>query len=311
MKRILVISLIALALLYALRELEYAGIRRSQQGEFAKLREMFLEPQHYDVLVVGSSRAEAHFNTAVIDSATGLCSYNAGLLGATSPFMKTALEAYLENSKAPQYVILNIDYHAPGDSPDTIHDFPRYFPYLANEKLYAGLCKHDKRFPYFRYLPFYSMPYCGTRFLNSAIRGYAGKTGVYDSLTYHGYLPVIRKIIIDPDTFRFPVYRKMPPEATMQGYAGIISLCKKNNIKVIIVLSPLYKQFSKWLTNEAEVVSFLHDFAAKQDVPLFNYSRSPLCDDKSLFADPAHLNREGSTRFSRIFAKDLAQYLRQ
>lgn len=309
MKRLFIITLIAVALLYLVREAEYAGVRRNEKGEFAKLREMFLEPQQYDILVIGSSRAEAHFNTALIDSATGLRSFNAGLLGATSPLMQTAFDAYLENSRNPELVILNIDYHTPGDSPDTIHDFPRYFPYLANKKLYKGLCRQDQRFPYFRYLPFYSMPYFGTRYLNAAVRGYSGRIGYYDSLTCQGYLPLLPEKPVDPDTFRFPVYSRLPSPEIMEGYAGIIRSCRDRGIDVIIVLSPLYKQFSKWLTNEAEVVSYLHDFAAEQNVRLFNYSRSAVCDDKSLFADPAHLNREGSNRFTRIFIRDLAQYL--
>ena len=58
MKRALLSVLISLLLLYIVRELEYQGVRRNESGEFAKLRETFLEPQDYDLIYIGSSRAE-------------------------------------------------------------------------------------------------------------------------------------------------------------------------------------------------------------------------------------------------------------
>src|SRR4051812_41780984 len=112
MKRPLIFILISITLLYVVRAIEYTGIRKNEKGEFAKLRVAFEEKNNFDILIIGSSRAECGFYSPLIDSLTGLHSYNIGMTGAAMPFIRSTLEAYLENSKAPRYVILNLDLHS-------------------------------------------------------------------------------------------------------------------------------------------------------------------------------------------------------
>src|SRR5882762_1000467 len=99
LKRSLIFILISLALLYVLRAIEYAGIRKNKKGEFAKLNQAFEEKNNFDILVIGSSRAECEFYTPIIDSATGLHSFNIGMTGAVMPLIRATLEAYLVHSK--------------------------------------------------------------------------------------------------------------------------------------------------------------------------------------------------------------------
>lgn len=311
MKRALLYILLAIGLTYGARELEYAGVRSNRQGEFAKLRECFLEKNNYDMIYVGSSRAESQYNPVIIDSATGLRSYNIGLLGATAPFMLAGLEGYLEKSTAPKYVVLNIDYHLFTDNPDTIHQFARYFPYLSNEALYKGLCARDSRFKWFRYVPFYSMPFFGTRYLNASVRGFAGITGFYDTLHVRGYCPVVPEQAVDIDTIRVKPYRSVPAPVIMESYERIAQICSEKNIRLILVISPLYAKYSGWLLNEDELNARFHAFAQQHHLPLLDYAHDPLGSEKALFADPAHLNKAGSERFSRLFAHDLPQYIRR
>jgi len=309
MKRSLLFVLLAIALTYAVRELEYAGVRRNKQGEFAKLRECFLEKNDYDMLYLGSSRAESQFHPGLIDSLTGLRSYNAGLLGATAPFMLTSLQGYLENSAAPKYVVLNIDYHSFSDNTDTIFQFARYFPYLSNKALYNGLQERDPRFCWFRALPFYSMPYFNSRYLNAAIRGYSGTVSKYDTLHVRGYSPVMPVPRPDIDTFRLEPQRSEPPAIVMQSFDGIVRLCKTKNIRLIFVLSPLHRRQRESLLNERELVAMLHRYAEKNQIPLLDYSQHPVGYKNELFADPAHLSREGSLVFSRFFARDVLPFI--
>ncbi|HTF02633.1 MAG TPA: hypothetical protein VK826_01355, partial [Bacteroidia bacterium] len=149
MKRALLYVFLAIVLLYAVRALLYEGLHRTKSGEFAKLRTVFEEKNNFDVIIIGSSRAECQFYNPIIDSVTGLSSYNLGMTGATMPLIAATLEAYLENSEPPKYVVLNIDLHSLSDNTDTVYLFPRYFAFLDNEKLYEGLVARDKRFLYF------------------------------------------------------------------------------------------------------------------------------------------------------------------
>lgn len=300
----------AILLLYAVREWEYAGIRRNKTGEFAKLREAFLEPHPCDLLIIGSSRAECQFFPPVIDSVTGLKSFNIGMTGATMPFIRASFEAYLENSPPPKYVVLNLDLHSFMDKPDTVYKFPRYFAYLSNEKLRDGLEEHDKRFAYFRWLPFYSMPYYGTHYLDASIRGWLGKPGNYDSTYYSGFAPSERNPALGNfDTLTITSYASAPQEYVQTNLDRITEICAKNKIQLILVVSPLFRRWQESVLNYDKLVGKYRDYAKAHTLVFLDFSNDPVRNDQSLYADPAHLSRTGAILFSRRFSAVLAQYL--
>lgn len=305
MKRLVILAVIALALLYTAREVLYMGVRKYDTGEFGKLKHTFVDANDYEMLVIGSSRAESHFHSGIIADSTGLSVYNIGMTGATMPFVYTSLEAYLEKSKTPKYVILNIDYHVLMDPVDSIHHFPRYFPYIGeNEALYNGISELDPRFPYFRYLAPYSMPYFGSRYLNVALRGFAGKPGKYDSTYVNGWSPT-EQALIPIDSCDYAPYLSEGPEQIWESMVKIDSLCKSKQAMLLIVLSPLYEKQSNAIINEKELKDRIGAFQTETDGFVFDYSRDTLCARPEYFADPAHLNKSGAMVFSRRFAHDL------
>ena len=310
MKRALIFAFIAIALLYAVRELEYAGIRRNAKGEFAKLRQTFIEKNNFDLLVIGSSRAECQFYTPLIDSALGLTSFNIGMIGSLMPLTRATLEAYLVNSKAPKYVVLNIDLHSFSDNPDTVYSFPRYFAFLENEKLYEGLKAYDKRFVYFKYLPFYSMPFYASRCLNSSLRGWTGIQGKYDANYVKGFAPHPQNDKLgDMDTMTIPVFSHDAPAFIWAELAKIYSICKQNNIKLILVVSPLFHRWQEKVTNYSDNLLYFRSFAKTHNLIFLDYSNHPIRMNKELYADPAHLNKEGAILFTRYFCAELGQYI--
>jgi hypothetical protein len=309
MKRSAIYILGAVLLTYLLREAEYIGIRMNTQGQFDKYNTLFIDSNDYDVIVIGSSRAESHFRSDIIHDSTELKTFNAGLLGATMPFIEGALEAYLENSKAPQYVILNIDYHMFIASDDTIRHFPSYFPYLSNDALYERFTSRDNRFPFFKTIPFYSLPYCGTKYLNASLRGYFNSPGRYDTTFHGGYSPVSLHAEKDLDSIVIEPYSPWLTNSSWESLQRIINLCKAKNMQLIFVYSPLYSRLSKAISNEAQIISRLNSIAAESKIQCMDYHLSRICYHKDYFSDLDHLNRQGAEVFSLEFASDLRQYL--
>lgn len=310
MKRPLLFAALAIVLLYAVRELEYAGIRRNAKGEFAKLRQTFMEKNDFDLVVIGSSRAECQFYTPIIDSALGIRSFNIGMVGSVMPLTRATLEAYLVNSKAPKYVVLSLDLHSFSDNPDTVYSFPRYFAFLGNEKLYEGLRKRDKRFTYFKYFPFYSMPFYSSRYLNSSLRGWTGKQGKYDSDYEQGFTPHIKNTRLgDFDTLTIPVFNHGAPAFVWTELANIDSICRQNNSKFILVVSPLFHRWEEKVINYDDILLHFRAFAKLHHTLLLDFSHDPIRMNQDFYADPAHLNKEGALVFTRHFCQELRQYI--
>lgn len=310
MKKSLVFAFIAIALLYVVRAFEYAGIRKNEKGEFAKLHLSFEEKNNFDLIVIGSSRAESQFYMPHIDSCTGLNAYNLGMTGAVLPFMRTTLEAYLVHSTPPKYVVLNLDLHSFSDNPDTIYNFPRYFAFLNNEKLYEGLKERDKRFLFFKYFPFYSMPYYTSRYFDSSIRGWIGKEGKYDAYYESGFAPEpVNSKLGDFDTLTIPYFNNPAPAFAIPELDKIDSICKKNNTRLIFALAPLYCRWEEHVVNYPALKEQFHDYAAKHNISFIDLSHDSIRFNQTLYADPAHLDKAGALLFTRHFCDSLGQYI--
>jgi hypothetical protein len=310
MKRALLYTVIAVALLYAIRAFEYAGIRRAPGGEFAKLRTLYEEENNFELVIIGSSRAECQFYNPIIDSVTGVHSYNLGLTGATLPFIATTFEAYLVHSKAPKYVVLNLDLHTLGDNTDTVYHFPRYFAFLGNEKLYEGLNARDGRFFFFKWLPFYSMPYFSDRYRSNVAYGWLNRPTKYDAGYAQGFAPTYTNPLRgDLDTMTIIETHADIPPAVWESVNRIRELCAANNCRLIFVVSPLYVRQEACVTNYSHSLTAFHDYAVANNIGWIDFGHDSIRYRPELYADPGHLNLPGAKEFTLHFSPELGQYL--
>ena len=311
MKSIIRYSLLVLILAYSIRELLYIGIRKNKSGEYDKLNTLFIKANNYNTLIAGSSRAEAHFNPLIIDSITHLNTYNIGLEGAVMPIVYDGLEAYLENSQSPQNLILHIDFfYETGKSKneELIFRFPRYFPYLSNQKLYQKFRNRDSRFFFFKYIPFYSMPYFNEQYLGYSLKGYFSFLGVPPHNYIKGYspLPITNE---DIDIMYYSDQCPLLEPVIYNSLDSIIAICKSRDIRLFFVFSPLYYKDYNSIQNKYQLLRNFKNIADSNHIKYFDYSLTPLSYNKKIFTDSRHLNINGSTQFSRLFAADLKQYL--
>jgi hypothetical protein len=312
MKRALTYALTALVLTYVIRELLYVGIRKNKGGEFDKLNTAFVKENDYDILIIGSSRAECQFYPPIIDSATGLRSYNIGMTGAVMPFIAVSLEAYLENSAPPKYVILNLDLHSPGDPTDTVYKFPRYFAYLDNPKLYNGLSQCDSRFKAFRWISVYSMPYFGTKYLSNSLHGWMQIPTDYDRDYVQGFAPSTptSKVLIS-DTLILTPTNNVPSIRIIEALDKIREVCDSNNVQLILTLSPLYHRQEEAALVYQKSKNTFESYADKFNLVWIDLSSDSLRFRSELYSDPAHLNKQGAMVFSRHFSEALRQYIKE
>lgn len=291
--------------MFGLRFFIHNGIRHNKAGLFNKFNTVFLQNDYHEVIFVGSSRAECHFDPSVFDSITGLKSYNIGVSGSNNSFTYGILKAYLSNNrKPPKMAIMNIDYHFAHESSDTIYEFPRFFPYLSNEVLYSELVKRDKRFFAFKYVPYYSLPFLGEKYLNVALRGYTGNLSDYDKSCYKGFQfinPIEYKTINHADTVS---YSATILKENMDYLDSTIRLCNSKNIQLCFVVSPAHSIVSKRIKNFEEHIGKFKSIADAANVPFLDYSLDSVCVRDEFFADPYHMKLEGARYFSTKFSRD-------
>lgn len=308
MKKYFLYIFITIVATYVIRELLYVGIRKNKIGEYDKLNTIFLKSSDFENIFIGSSRAESHFNPAIIKKETGITAYNMGMEGEFMPMIKGILQCYLEKNKAPERIFLNIDVHSyTGEI--VVNRFPRFFAYLSKKRLFKALQETDNRFWAFKYIPFYSMPYFNTNYLNAALRGYTGIESEFDKTFINGYAPIPDNMNIHLDTANYTPFQSVPQPAIFSNLDSIINICSANNIKLYFVFTPMYYKGFNAVTNGQQLTETFKSIALSHRITCLDYTADSICTNKNYFADPYHLNKTGSEVFTLKFARDIRQYL--
>ena len=300
-KKSIIYAIAFICILFVYRAFLYHGIKKNKQGIFNKYNELFIKAGNtYDVLFLGSSRAEMHFNPKVFDEITGLNSYNMGISGASPKISLALLKAYCNRHQKPKYIIFNVDYFSLQNDTDRLNDFPRYFPYLSNAFLRNQLNQMDGRFNSFYYNPLHSLPYTQVDYLSSALHGWLTISGKYDTLMYKGYQTSELKKLDTKDESK-PIYSFISIK-NRQYIDSLIQFTSFNNIKFILVTSPVFGGGNKNVLNKTILTNQLKNIAYTNHVPYFDYTDSLELQNDQLFADYLHLNRLGAQKFSRSFS---------
>ncbi|MBA2612423.1 MAG: hypothetical protein H0U95_10655 [Bacteroidetes bacterium] len=298
-KKIIIYFLITTTLLYGLRYLHYKGLLKQKEGYYDKYNTAFFKKNNFNVLFLGSSRAEMHYDTRVFDSLTGANSFNLSLAGANPQIAFAALKTYLQNSKAPHYLIYEIDYHYLKYKNTEIKEFNNYFPYLSNKELRSQFSKVDARMNHFYYDAYYSFPFTGFKNISTSLHGWLNIPNQIDSLYYKGYFkeslrPALKFVHIEP-------YFSFCHKTNRDYIDSIISICKQNNTQVTLVSSPIFGGGKIDLCNKQQIVNQMQNIAKINNICYYDLSSLVFCNQRQLFIDHYHLNYLGAEKYTRYF----------
>jgi len=297
-KKIVIYIIAFICLLFVYRAFLYTGIKKNKAGIFNKYNELFLkEDNHYDVLFIGSSRAEMHFNPKIFDDITGLNSYNMGISGSSPNVSLSLLKVYCKQHDTPKFLIFNVDYFWLQNDTDRLNNFPRYFPYLNNQNLRDELNAIDKRFTSFYYNPLHSLPYTQIDYLSASLHGWLNITGKYDSLMYKGYQTAeLKDINLETSS---PILSSSISLKNKRDLNSLIEYAKSKSIRMVWVTSPIYEGTKTQVLNKKILANQLEDMTKSNDILYLNYTDSLEYNNPLLFSDNLHLNRSGAAKFSK------------
>lgn len=306
-KYIAIILFVSLMLSTAVTWLTNKGLRRSGVDFYGKINAAGKPGNPTNLLLVGSSRVLKQLDPEIIDSVTGYNSFNYGLNSGTIKTWYNIIDYSLNLNKNVKLVILNVDYYMFDFADDPYKD-AYYYPFekqarglVLNGSGSVNLVHQLKVFDialyddYAKYAAIDGWLRPG-RILNGVYKGYYPNAQLNNFETIANFEVNHKKITITQTGLRL--------------LDSCISLCKKNNVKLVLVMAPYFKQYSpeKYFTNFNAVVDSVNTVASRNGIPFYDYTTMSIADDQQYFYNVNHLNSKGAAVYTKAVADSIKKY---
>ena len=295
-------------LLFCLNAIINAGLRRIKTSQFGVWNRVVQGKINAEIVISGSSRALTHYDPLIIEGTTGYSTFNIGLNGSQTDMQLARLKTYLKHNQKPKLLVQNLDLFSFLTSHE-IYDPSQYVPYLTEEWIYPRVRRVYPDAWKWKYLPLYGYAVEDMRF--NWMIGLKALVGIQPKEDHlNGYRPRDTSWTGDFEKFRANKGDGITVKIEAQGlrdFEEILGLCAQQAIPVLVVYSPEYYEMQAIERNRNEILGEANELTARFGFPLWDYSESPLCRDRSNFYNSQHLNRNGASAFSDEFAKRLVE----
>jgi len=263
-----------------------------------------------NIAILGASRAWVHFDTKIFNDSLNVYCYNFGEDGSNILLQYLRFKEYTTFNPSPKIVILSVDLWTLKNN-DNKYPTSSFFPYMFwNTRIFEVLKRFDKVgsnkldffIPMLRYLNINTIkllikhpkiPYWGafdkTFELNHEgklrANGYRGMDLLWDTTKEMSILKMSYEVDID--------YRLIYVMETL------LKELIKNNIEVIMVYTPEYREGQCITKNRNENITIFENASRKFNIPFYNYSDSIISEKKELFYNVQHLNKNGAEVFTK------------
>jgi hypothetical protein len=283
--RLLVFIVVAVLLLAVVLDWGYTTIFQ-QSSNRGKIEYVYhASPQQYDVVFLGSSRANNHFVAPMFEN-KGIKTFNYGMSASHLFEASLLLKLMVERKFVIKKLILETDMNLANETRDAGIS-AQFLPYLHDSEIIKDHFSVEQDFwklyyiPFYRYLAFDAK--IGFREMNRSWRQVP--TNYLDNLGYHP-LGGKKKGNMKNDI------RKMQP-LDNRYYKEIKAICKANNIELIALMTPMC----------SNVKGLDYFDRVKSKYPeIHNYENA--VEGDQYFSSCGHLNDEGARMFTEIILKD-------
>ena len=283
--RLIVFILIAILLLAVVLDWGYTTIFQ-QSSTRGKIEYVYhSSPQQYDVVFLGSSRANNHFVAPLFEE-KGIKTFNYGMSASHLFEASLLLKLMVERKFVIKKLILETDMNLANETRDAGIS-AQFLPYLHDSQIIKNHFSVEQDFwklyyiPFYRYLAFDAK--IGFREMNRSWRQVP--TNYLDNLGYHP-LGGKKKGNMKNDI------RKMKP-LDNRYYKEIKAICKANNIELIALMTPM--------CSNVQGMDYFDKVKSKYP-EIHNYEKA--VEGDQYFSSCGHLNDEGARMFTKIILKD-------
>lgn len=289
MKRFLIYTakiLIAVILIAVLLDGLYTAIFFQSKNR-GKIESVFnSEVRKYDVVILGSSRANNHFVSQMFED-KGLKTFNYGMSGGHLFEASLMLKLMIERKYEIKNVILEADLNLSNDQ-ESDGVSAKFLPYIHNSELIKDHFSGQKNFNELYYIPFYRYIKFDSKIGFREIYNIAGgkATNALDNL---GYYPLAKH---KNGNMKNNIVN-LNPLPKNKYYEEIKNICKANNIKFIAVMTPMCEN----------VVGMNYFDKVKKAYPEIHNYENVVVENK-YFSSCGHMTDAGARMFTARILKD-------
>ncbi len=291
--RRLALPLVLLLVLVCLLDPLFTTVFRHGKGTKAQWMEQ-LHGQHYEVAVIGSSRAWWNVDMHTLDTACHLRTINLANNHFTPAEMLLCMKVFLANGNRVDRLLIQVDHSTLTEEgsgfSSTVYDF---VPYLDDSLVYEHLRPRSPEWFWLRHVPFWCYAKYNFKWgLEPMLLTALDKRPVPFDSTGSYYSPSEKFYGKDGTPFA------PTGHALSNDLRTLLQLCTANDIEPVLFTSPYYGLVipPEARTAPARVLAAagytLHDFS--DSLPAKRY-----------FNDNKHLNRAGGARFTRMLVEQV------
>lgn len=244
------------------------------------------KPQNYDVIILGTSRANNHFVSELFEK-EGLKTFNYGMSGAHLFETSLMLKLMVERGWKIKNVIVETDLNLSNEKRDD-GTFGRFMPFMHQSKTITKHFKSEPDFPELYYVPFYRYIQFDSKV---GFRAWY-KTLINEStnsLANNGYYP----LGFNPKANMKNNIESLVPLRN-RYFEEIKQICKENNINLIAVTTPM-------CSNVKGIDYFKKVKALYPEIKEYEH----VVEGDEYFSSCGHLNDKGARLFTNKIMKDL------
>ena len=239
-----------------------------------------------DVLILGPSTANHHFDCRIIEDSLGLTCYNAGRDGQNIIYDAMVLEGFLTRC-TPKMVVVDVTHSTLSDTwMSSLNDFNCYYGFLKPindiiDSIGSPVDRMKRLSNIYRYNKTWEW------LLNAKIAESAEDLDGYRPLE----VKEIKGLMATKESGKFVM-----DERCRHYLDRIIDACQKRNVKVLFTISPTL------MIDEGNFAKDVNDVLQGKGMELMNWNGdTTYTNHPKLFYDKTHLNAKGAEVFTKEF----------
>ncbi len=247
-----------------------------------------------DVMVFGSSRANHHYVTTLLEDSLHTTAYNAGIDGQGILFQYSLLKA-MQSRYQPKIIILDLN-------PDGLEEATIYYdrlyvllPYYKKYKEIQPIVNLRSTYEHLKTVSnlyrynYFILPIFYNNILNKT-----------DKEDIKGYEPLYKNINLA--RLKNEQKKTLPLDSIkVNNFKSFIRDANRNNCKVLVYISPIFK-----ITEPTPTIEMVKRVCNQEGVYFRDYSNHPLFKESTrFFHDFNHLNNSGAEVYTHIVSEEI------